>query len=543
MIRQAALPRAALSQLKLLAPAGQWAPVALAALTLVAFWRSFSSVWPLLGVENPAGLTPLVPFAVTWLAAAAVRQRARAGLPIRGAADEAIVDVPIAAVLLGIAGWLLWQAPQQYGWYYWTYRLDLLAIPFFVLGTAILLWGLQTVLFYKGVAAALFLIWPEPLLRLQSALAPGLAILSATFARPIATALGAHLAPVTSDPRLFAGSGPNAFRMLVADVCSSSSASLVVPLFTAPAAVHFGIPWRKALPWVGAGMALMLLGNVARIAALVLTADRAGVDVAMGTVHPVAGMAVLAVVVLVLWTVAPLGSPASARAIALPALAPVAPRAVVAALTLTALFAAVSTRLGAFEELPPVGPPGGSMSQPLDYFKLPAGWEIVDQGELATQHLFGPGSNAHWINVRAADGTYVLGQLVTTPNRSRLQAYSLERCRVYHGADVVGKQTFSLGAGGLATIVDTWMQRGQPNSSRMSILYWEAPFVSGGKEMHARVALFLPERFENRIASPGTAGIAAGGKEFDKANTALLDLARGMSKEILAAAGRIPPPV
>jgi exosortase/archaeosortase family protein len=540
MLRPAALQPLSFPRPRLLAPAGVWAPVVLALLTMIAFWRSFTSIAPLLGVENPSGLTPLVPIAVAWFAAAAVRRRARAGLPIRGSTDEAIVDIPIAALLLGVAAWLVWKAPEQYGWYYWTYRLDLLAVPFFILGTAVLLWGLQTVLFYRGVALSLFLIWPEPLLRLQNAVAPVLAILSAALARPLADALGAQLAAVGPDPRLFVGSGPNAFRLLVADVCSSSSASLIVPLFAAPAVHHFGIPFRRALPWIAGGVSLMLVGNVLRIAALVVTADRAGAGYAMGTVHPIAGMIVLAVVFFVLWLAMPQGTTAAQNAVTHPAFAAVSGRLVISGLLVAAAFAVMSTRLGAFEELPTVGPPGGAMSQPLDYFKLPAGWQVVDQGELATQHLFGPGSNAYWINVRAADGTFVLGQLVTTPNRSRLQAYSLERCRVYHGSDVVGKKTFSLGAGGLATIVDTWAQRGRPDSARMSVLYWEAPFVADGKEMHARVALFLPQRYEQRITTPGTPGIAAGGAEFDKANTALLDLARGMSREILGASRTLP---
>jgi exosortase/archaeosortase family protein len=543
MLGQQALRIAPLSRLRLAAPAGPWAPIVLAVLTYLAFWRSFASVWPLLGVESPAGLTPLVPLAVTWLACAAVRHRQRRGLAIRGPADEAIIDIPVGAALAGVAAWLLWYAPDQYGWYYWTYRLDLLAIPFFVLSAAVLLWGFQTVLFYKGVAAALFLIWPEPLLRLQTAVAPVLAVFSAQLARPIASALGAHLAPVGAVPRVFSGSGPNPFQLLVADVCSSSSASFVVPLITTPAALQFGIPWRKALPWMAAGIALMLVGNVARIAALVLSADRLGVNVAMGTVHPVAGMVVLAVVFFLLWLFtphAPAEAAAAVPAVVRPVFATVPVRSALIAVALAALFAAASTRLGAFEELPAVGPPGGAVAQPFDYFKLPPGWEIVESGELATQHLFGPGSSAYWINVRSADGTYILGQLVTTPNRSRLQAYSLERCRVYHGSDVVAKKTFSLGAGGLATIVDTWAQRGKANSARMSVLYWEAPFVSAGKEMHARVALFLPERHEQRVATSAVAGIAAGGAEFDKANTVLLDLARGMSKEILGSARTVP---
>lgn len=538
MLRQDALKPLALSGFRLPALSPVWAPVGIAILTLAAFWRSFASLVPLLGVENPAGLSPVVPVVVTWLAAAAVRQRMRAGLPVRGPADEGIVDIPVAALLLGISGWLVWQAPAAHGWYYWSYRIDLLAAALFALGTSVLLFGLQTVLYYKGVALATLLIWPEPLIRLQGIIAPPLAVFAASVARPITLLLGANLAPNGGDPRLFIGTGANAFRLLVADVCSASSANVAVPMMTVPAAAHFGISWRKAIPWMLLGFGLMIAGNIARIVSIILTAERAGTDVAMGTVHPVAGAIVLAIVFFILWIVMPGGraAPAAVRKVVT-----ITPRLAILLVALVGCFSVASFRLGAFQELPAVGPPGGAVSKPVDYFRLPAGWTVEEYGELAVQNLFGRGSEAYWINLRASDGTKVLGQLVTTPHRSRLQAYSLEACRVYHGGDVVGRHTVSLGAGGLATVIDTWAQRGQPNNSRMSLLYWEAPFTSQGKEMHARVALFLPERYESTIAIPTVPGTAPGGAEFDKSDTALLELARAMSREILTASGSAGP--
>ena len=70
----------------------------------------------------------------------------------------------------------------------------------------------------------------------------------------------------------------------------------------------------------------------------------------------------------------------------------------------------------------------------------------------------------------------------------------------------------------------------------MSVLYWEAPFSVQGRLMHARMALFVVESDE-ALLPPNqiTRGIAPGGASFDKADTVLVDLARGMASELVGA--------
>src|SRR5688500_1215606 len=108
-------PAASVAAGVLRVPGIPWAPAVLALVTIVAFWRPFVASLPLLGAENAAGLAPVMPALVTWLAVAAVARRARLGLPLRGSSDEAVIDLPVAAILMGVAGWLVWQAPSQYG--------------------------------------------------------------------------------------------------------------------------------------------------------------------------------------------------------------------------------------------------------------------------------------------------------------------------------------------------------------------------------------------------------------------------------------------
>lgn len=531
---------------RLQAPGAAWAPALLGAATFVAFWRSFVATAPLLGTDSPVGLAPVVPFLALWHAIASTRRRIRAGLPLTGA-REGVIDVPVALTLLGGAAWLVWRAPARDGWYFWSQRLDLLAAGLFAVGLAVALWGLQTVLWHRWVALYALLVWPALLVWLQEATAAPLATWSALAARPLALAAGAQLAPGGGDPRLFAGVGVVPFALLVGDVCAGLNAGVTVALVGVPGAVHLGIPWRRALLWLFGGVVLALAGNVIRVAALVVVADRMGAPVALGTVHPALGTVLMVAVFGLLWFLAPAAPtrPAAAGVVAvgrggrsLPSL-----RTACFAAVATAAFATASARLGTFEPLPVLGPPGGPVSDQLDYLRVPPGWEIESQGEQSFQNLFGPASRSSWMILRSSDGAAVMAQLITTPERRRLQAYGPEACRVFHGGTVVGQRTVSLEAGGVARLIDTQDRGGRARGQgpRLSVLYWEAPFLLGERQVHARVSLISYEADEELLPSVSRPGIAPGGSAFDRADSALVDLAGAIMRATVATASPAAP--
>src|SRR5918912_1735003 len=190
MLRRSDLPQpiAALAAGQLPVPRGPWAPALLALATLVAFWPSFQALFPLLGADSPSGLSPVMPVLAVWLWAASVWRRERAGLRLVGE-REGVVDVPVAAVFLGTAAWLVWRAPADSGWDFLSQRLDLLAAALFALGLAVLLWGVQTLWWHRLAVLYSLLIWPGSLLRLQQWIAEPLAYGSAVVARPLIGAL------------------------------------------------------------------------------------------------------------------------------------------------------------------------------------------------------------------------------------------------------------------------------------------------------------------------------------------------------------------
>jgi exosortase/archaeosortase family protein len=548
-------------------------------LTLLAFWRSVVATAPLLGVDTAAGLAPVLPLLGVWLAIGTSRARARAGKPLTGAREGAL-DVPAAALLLAASGWLIWFAPAQDGWYFWSRRLDLLAAGLFALGVAVLVWGVQTVWWHRLAAAYAVLVWPDPLARLQDLIATPLALATAVLARPLATLAGANLAPVPDGGNLavFSGADPQSWTILVGDVCSGLNAGLAVAMVCVPAAVWLGLSWRRALPWAAGGVLLALLSNVVRVTSLFVVADRAGPEFALGSVHPVLGAILLAVVFAVLWLLAPakrVAVPSANRAAAadrtlaaersvsaqrsLPAQRdPATPKGESAfpkltrppfgkgsALRLTALaalvavFAVASMRIGAFATLPPIGPPGGSVSEPIDYLRVPDGWTVVGQDALGWQNLFGPESHSYALTLQSPEGALVKAQVVTTPDQGRLDTYGLEACRVYHGEDVVGRRSLDLGAGGVAYLIDTRDSSPINPAGQISVVYWEAPFLLDGRLEHARVALFVVEADAGIL--PETAaqpGFAPGGSSFDIADGVLVSFAADSTRAILASQER-----
>jgi hypothetical protein len=267
-------------------------------------------------------------------------------------------------------------------------------------------------------------------------------------------------------------------------------------------------------------------------------------------VHNLLGAVLLCAVFLVVWLIMPTGRQAPTTVLA--ASAPGAP-SVATAGSATALaslptltrgrvmllggagaFAWASARLGGFQPLPPVGPPGAAVNTNIEYLRLPPGWRSEAQGELPVQNLFGPHSKTYWLNLRHDDGSRILAQLITTPDRNKLRQYGIEACRIFHGGDVVGTRAVALGGGATATLIDTIDRRDRELHERLSVLYWEAPFSLRGRsgEMHARVALFIEQSDERLLSTVAEAGVAPGGAAFDKAATALLQLGRSITQGI-----------
>src|SRR5436305_889159 len=156
--------------------------VALIGLTLGAFAYSYGQLAPLAGSESPESVLLLIPLAAFVLIG-------RALFDVAPRSDEAAINAVFAAPLLVVLAALMIWLPAKLSYFYWVYRLDLLAVPFFVGGAIIMLFGIPAFWRARSGIAVLLLGWPpllDSLIReVSDPLAHTTAQITATAVAPI----------------------------------------------------------------------------------------------------------------------------------------------------------------------------------------------------------------------------------------------------------------------------------------------------------------------------------------------------------------------
>src|SRR4051794_34118216 len=130
--------------------------LAVALLSLVAFAASYQALLPLASSESATGVALIIPFAGMAVLFASMRR----GVHVT---EEVSVNVMLASPLLLALGFLLVWAPPRFGFFYSEYRLDLLALPVFLLFAFVMLFGVATVSAGRVALPLLLLGWPPVL--------------------------------------------------------------------------------------------------------------------------------------------------------------------------------------------------------------------------------------------------------------------------------------------------------------------------------------------------------------------------------------------
>ena len=87
----------------------------------------------------------------------------------------------------------------------------------------------------------------------------------------------------------------------------------------------------------------------------------------------------------------------------------------------------------------------------------------------------------------------------------------------------------------VAYLIDTRDNSPIDPAGRVSVLYWEAPFLLEGRLEHARVALFVVEADAGTLPDAAAQpGLAPGGSSFDVADGVLVSLAGEVTRAILS---------
>jgi len=491
---------------------------------VVGFWFTISSAAVIAGFDSVLGLAvTTAPLAL--LTGYLAYRRDPGGRPTR----DGFIDGAAGLLCFAVAFWLLFIQPGHDGWDYWAQRRDLVALEVFGVGGALWLFGLAAVWRLRPALLVLALGSPPVLVYVQENLAPLLAIVTSVVARPLAQALGVHF-QAADDPSSFVGMsvGGARFHIIIADVCSGLSAWFSVLLVGIPASKFLGLGLRRTVGWLAVGLALATIGNLVRVVVVLYSAWRWGSELALGTIHPYLGVAIIFVVFTVLfflvrpsalprpkWGPVPIGSP------------------VLAALLVVGLVAAIGDYgLVPFGRLPAGGAPGPDVTEPLKVAPTVVGWSQSVQQEIDWQDLFGPNSHSYVIVYHPVDGRQgVTMQLVTTPDQGRLLAYTPEQCGVYHGEDVAGQRSIGLGLGQVGYLIDSSANLAATTTHaarrlRFDVLYWYVPFTVAGRDWTARFTLI--QDADAAADLPAGDGVAPAGGGWDRVDSALVRLARQM---------------
>jgi exosortase/archaeosortase family protein len=276
----------------------RWRGALVVVLTVTAYHHSLLALLRDVGSDTPTAYLGLVPPLA--LAVALVKARPRPG---EGRLPHPHADVLLGLPLLAVAAFVATVLPPRLSYDFWTNRIDLLGLPFFVAGTVTLLLGSRMLYRLRLPIAALVLAWPLPygaVVDRVVALASDATVAAVTWAAP---ALGA--ARAGEGTVFLVGEGATRFTVNVAPECAGANGVLGFALVGGAVVSVAGGSRRARAGWLAFGAALQLGLNVVRIAVILATGSRWGEDVAIGRVHPYLGLVLFTTSVAVLVALLP----------------------------------------------------------------------------------------------------------------------------------------------------------------------------------------------------------------------------------------------
>ncbi len=487
----------------------------------------------------PTGDLVVVPVVAAVMLDAVVRSRRTVWAGRLGHGDL------VAAAALGTATLVLLLAPGQTTNTHSLGRLDLLAHPIALASCAVLLLGLRVLAVAVVPLSFGLLVWPGPVTWLDvRGVAP---LTDATYqvSGHLAQWLGtAQMVDIGAENTLRVGSGEHAFEISVAPACSGV-AGMTAYLVVAGAVLALTRGrLRSRAGWMLCGLVAVWLANVVRVVGLAAAGRVWGADVALDLLHPVAGLALDALVVVLLvaslsrfglrWAAPTRADPGASAATTVPGFViPTTPpslRSVGARVLLAGSLAAVLF----VADLHAAGPERGLQTAVprrvvtlADVAGVGPGARLLGRQDWSKAY-FGPDSvwNRYRVTSDGAGGgrSVWLDSLVVGDVRA-LRAHDVLSCYGFHGARVVDGGTHRVAGRFLARLVVVE----QPDGERWQSLYWEWPVSTADGVRYERVAIFV-----GGVPTPVPGG-AAGNRAAGSATT----VDPGMARALLEAANRV----
>ena len=465
-----------------------WRLVAFLAVGFLPFVPSILAMESFLLADNALGFVPFVLPLSGWLFWRYAHQREE---PKK---RDVIVDLFFAAPFAAGAVFVLLLMPARLSWYFWLHRVDLLALPLFVLAAGFVFFGYLQMLRMWPAFGMLFLAWPYGVVRVQQEL--GGAFISATSTLAGGVVSFVRL-PYERDAQTFVSThlpdGENLI-LVISQVCSGTATFVGFGL--AGLALMFMMRGRvrHRLRWFALGLALAFLANLVRLVVLLTLTVWAGARVAIEVVHPLLGLGLFVVLLISMLgllrafglglELLPRGEhrawePVEGGGRPLKGL-------YAAAAGFAVLLAVLDVEAQDYSFLG-VGDGVPAIDVTSERAILPAvdGWELSHVSEVAWTDLFGRSSRGDIFEYAHPSGQFITVQNIVADRKSTLDRYPLEQCILFHRRAVEGREQVALSHGVIGVIVhDTY--ESVPSSS----LYYQIPVSVDGEIRHARVTLF-----------------------------------------------------
>jgi len=450
--------------------------VAIAAAGLLASAASYRTLLPLTSSESPDALLVAFPIAALVLLAVRLAGQGRQGHEL---GINLVFAAPLALAYVLLLVWL----PSRFANVYWVYRLDMLALPIIVAIATLLVFGLPALL--RCSPAFLFFVvgWLPIFDRLVGLVAEPLAWLDTLAVRGLTAPLGGRVP--WRDGSFVAAHGE---RLSISSACAGMTAVLSMVLVGTLALVALRGTTRARLTWLGAGIALVLAVNVARLVAVVCVARWRGTGAAFSVFHASAGELLFAGSFLALLLLAPrfgltvaLPSLRDARPVQLPR----AKLAVVAALVATL------AGLGAWTESGMGFPgPGSFRGTPSlrgdDLLPAVAGLRVEARERLRfVETLFGHGARAYEVQYGFGRSNGIGAQVVVVPSLTQVASYGALDCFLFHDYHVYSAHRRPLRNGGTA-----WLAALEIGRRDVASISWYQPVRVDGQNRWRRVILY-----------------------------------------------------
>jgi exosortase len=523
-----------------------WRPLVIIALVVGAYHYSLLTLARGLALQTPlayVALAPVIAVALAWFKTSQVPPANPTQLRL-----DFVLGRVLGVLLIGIALVIALLVPLSIR--FWLYRIDLLSLPIFVAGTIALLYGARRLWSLWFPVAFLLLAWPAPYLPLVGDWLAGFT--DATVA--VITALS-HLLPIATagSEGVFTLQHAGApFVLAIGSACAGVN-SLVGFLLvgTALAYVVRGQLLAK-VAWLVAGLVIVWAFNILRIEAIFVVGTLFGPRAALDVLHPVAGLIVFNLGILLMLVVTPrfglafaplpkgvasetASSSASAyRRFSVPTLI---------VLIGVVLMATINSGYARYEGL------AGSLGQATVLPFSVANSTISDwRSSLMTSYEQGKqfyGQNSTWdryyyksksrASLQASAPVYV--DVITTDDANALAAYGVESCYRFHGYFIQSQTDVSLGPALQGHVIDYTNPKGP---SDWSAIWWEWPYLNGGKTSYERIVIFIQGGPTDQLSgAAGDAAPPAKDSRFDGTDDFLVTLGRMLvARQLPAVASR-----